>query len=73
MHENNDFTRDKVNFKDLPEFVKEVHSMGMHYVPILDPGVSGSETPGTYPAYDKGLEMKIFVMNSSSQPFIGKV
>lgn len=73
MIKNNGFTYDKVNFKELPQFVEELHDRGMHYVPIIDPGVSGSEPAGSYPPYDRGIEMGIFVMNDSSLPFIGKV
>lgn len=47
--------------------------LGMHYIPLIDPGVSGSEKPGTYPPYDEGLQLDIFVKNSSGQPFVGKV
>ncbi|KAJ8974175.1 hypothetical protein NQ317_004852 [Molorchus minor] len=73
MNNSNDFTYDKENFKGLPEFVKELHTRGMHYIPLIDPGVSASEKPGTYPPYDIGITMDIFVKNSSEQPFIGKV
>lgn len=73
MEHNNDFTYDKDKFADLPKFVQELHDKGMHYVPLVDPGVSGSEPAGTYPPYDKGIEMDIFVKNSSDQVFIGKV
>jgi hypothetical protein len=45
----------------------------MHYILLIDPGVSGSEKPGTYPPYDEGLQMDIFIKNSSGQPFVGKV
>lgn len=46
----------------------------MHFVPILDPGVSGSEPKGTYPPYDRGIEMDIFVKDSNGKkPIIGKV
>lgn len=47
--------------------------LGMHYIPLIDPGVSGSEKPGTYPPYDEGLEMDIFIKNSTGLPFVGKV
>lgn len=73
MNNDNDFTYDVENFEGLPDFVKELHSKGMHYIPIIDPGVSGSEKPGTYPPYDIGLEMDIFIKNSTGQTFIGKV
>ncbi|CAG9821832.1 unnamed protein product [Phaedon cochleariae] len=72
MNDSNDFTYDKENFKDLPAFVKDLHSRGMHYIPLIDPGVSASEPSGTYPPYDIGIKMDIFVKNSSGQPFIGK-
>lgn len=73
MNNSNDFTYDKTNFKDLPKFIKELHDRGMHYIPLIDPGVSASEQPGTYPPYDRGIQMNIFVKNSTNQPFIGKV
>ncbi|CAG2059891.1 unnamed protein product [Timema podura] len=38
-----------------------------------DPGISAAEPRGTYPPYDEGLKLGIFVKNSSGQPFIGKV
>lgn len=73
MNNSNDFTYDHVNFKGLPAFVKDLHSRGMHYIPLVDPGVSASEQPGTYPPYDVGIQMDIFVKNLTDQPFIGKV
>lgn len=73
MNNSNDFTYDKENFKGLPEFVRELHSKGMHYIPLIDPGVSASELPGDYPPFDVGLRMDIFVKNSTGQIFIGKV
>lgn len=72
MVNRNDFTL-STDFKKLPEFVNELHSKGMHYVPIIDPGISGSEPVGSYPPYDKGVEMDIFVKNATGQIFIGKV
>nr|XP_022907549.1 lysosomal alpha-glucosidase-like [Onthophagus taurus] len=73
MNSSNDFTYDHENFKDLPQFVKELHEKGMHYVPLIDPGISASEIKGTYPPYDIGIAMNIFIKNSTGQPFIGKV
>lgn len=45
----------------------------MHYVPIIDPGISASEPPGTYIPWDEGLHLEIFIQNQTNQPFIGKV
>ncbi|KAF5269885.1 hypothetical protein FQR65_LT05683 [Abscondita terminalis] len=73
MNNSNDFTYDTANFKGLPEFVQDLHNKGMHYIPLIDPGVSASETPGSYAPYDIGIEMDIFVKNSTGKPFIGKV
>lgn len=73
MEDANMFTMNKVTFKDLPEFVDDLHKKGMHYVPLIDPGISGSEKPGTYPPYDRAIEMGILIKNGSDDPFIGKV
>lgn len=46
----------------------------MHYVMILDPGISAGETPGTYPPYDEGIKEGIFVMDPvENKPIISKV
>ncbi|XP_055950335.1 lysosomal alpha-glucosidase-like [Argiope bruennichi] len=68
-----DFTYDQKNFAGLPEFVEELHSKGMHYVLMTDPGLSCSEKPGTYPPYDEGLKEDIFVKNPDGTMFRGKV
>ncbi|KAJ9599217.1 hypothetical protein L9F63_010301, partial [Diploptera punctata] len=73
MAANNDFTYDTKAYNDLPLFVEELHKLGMHYVILVDPGISGSQPPGSYPPYDDGIKMDIFVKNSSGKPFIGKV
>uniref|UniRef100_A0ABL0DKX3 P-type domain-containing protein n=1 Tax=Rhodnius prolixus TaxID=13249 RepID=A0ABL0DKX3_RHOPR len=73
MENRNDFTLGSP-FKNLGKFVNVLHQEGMHFVPILDPGVSGSEPKGTYPPYDRGIEMDIFVKDSNGKkPIIGKV
>ncbi|XP_055950266.1 lysosomal alpha-glucosidase-like [Argiope bruennichi] len=68
-----DFTYDKDKFANLPEFVEELHSKGMHYVVITDPGISSSEKPGTYPPFDDGVKADIFLKNPNGSLFIGKV
>ncbi|XP_059088865.1 lysosomal alpha-glucosidase-like isoform X2 [Tigriopus californicus] len=73
MARRNDFTLDTDHFKDLPDFVAKLHENGMHYVTIIDPGVSGGEPVGSYPPYDRGIELDIFMKNSTGQPFVGRV
>ncbi|KAJ8686732.1 hypothetical protein QAD02_022526 [Eretmocerus hayati] len=74
MDKNNDFTYDKINFKGLPDFIKEIHSVGMHYIPIIDAGVSASEKSGTYIPYDEGVRRGIFINDPhDNAPFKGKV
>nr|CAD7395421.1 unnamed protein product [Timema cristinae] len=67
MENQNDFTYDTDKFAGLPDF------NGMHYIPLIDPGVSGSEASGTYPPYDRGVELGVFIKDSSGTPFLGKV
>lgn len=69
----NDFTIDPVTFGNLTQLVQDIHDAGMHYVPILDPGVSAAEPSGTYPPYDEGIAKDIFVKNSDGSVFIGRV
>ncbi|KAA0195144.1 hypothetical protein HAZT_HAZT008012 [Hyalella azteca] len=68
-----DFTYDQEKFSGLPQFVEELHELGMHYVPIIDPGISASDAPGSYPPYDEGTKMGIFIRNASGQDFKGRV
>ncbi|KAG8228221.1 hypothetical protein J437_LFUL004346 [Ladona fulva] len=73
MSQANDFTYDNQTFHGLPEFIEELHKMGMHYIPIIDAGISGGDGKGKYPPYDEGLAAGIFIRNSSGLPFVGKV
>ncbi|CAK9806680.1 Lysosomal alpha-glucosidase [Anthophora plagiata] len=74
MDKNNDFTYNPNKFKDLPRFVKEIHSRGMHYIPLIDAGISGSENKGSYPPYDEGVKEDVLIKDEATgQPFSGKV
>ncbi|XP_033325789.2 lysosomal alpha-glucosidase [Megalopta genalis] len=73
MEKNNDFTYNLEKFKDLPKFLEELHSRGMHYIPLIDAGISASEAHGSYLPYDEGIKKGIFVKDEESKPFIGKV
>ncbi|EDV25106.1 uncharacterized protein TRIADDRAFT_10696, partial [Trichoplax adhaerens] len=68
-----DFTYDRVRFNGLPEFVKQLHADGLHYIIILDPAISDNQTKGTYPPFDKGQEMGVWVNDSRGGYLVGKV
>ncbi|XP_066581839.1 lysosomal alpha-glucosidase-like [Prorops nasuta] len=73
MDKNNDFTYNKKTFKDLPQFIEDIHSAGMHYIPLIDAGISNGEKNSTYLPYDEGIREKIFVTDEFGNPFVGKV
>ncbi|XP_022103495.1 lysosomal alpha-glucosidase-like [Acanthaster planci] len=68
-----DFTINSGSYSGLPEMVKYLHSIGMHYIPIIDAGISSTQPAGTYPPYDTGIAQDVFVKNSSGKPIVGKV
>lgn len=70
MEDNNDFTYDRENFAHLPEFVDKLHKSNMHFVTILDPGISQEDNH--YP-YQLGEQMDIFIKNASNQVLVSKV
>ncbi|XP_068605748.1 lysosomal alpha-glucosidase [Brachionichthys hirsutus] len=67
------FTFDPDRFGDLPEMVEEFHKRGLKYILIVDPGISSTSPPGTYPPYDDGLKRDVFIKNASGHVLIGKV
>lgn len=71
MDKYKDFTYDTKSFAGLPDFVEEIHSKGMHYVLMIDPGISNSQE--SYNPYDEGLDDDVFVKNANGSLFIGKV
>ncbi|CAL7936245.1 unnamed protein product [Xylocopa violacea] len=74
MDKNNDFTYNSDKFKNLPQFINEIHSKGMHYIPLIDAGISGSDSNGTYLPYDEGVKEDIFIKDEATdKPFVGKV
>ena len=71
MESHNVFTYDRKNFADLPKFVENLHKVGMKYIPMFDSGIAASEKRGTYPPFDDGVALDIFVKNTSGQLLIG--
>lgn len=73
MDHRRDFTYDKDKFAELPELINDIHEAGMHFIPMLDPAMDVTETPGVYPPYDEGIKQGIFINDSNGKPFVGKV
>lgn len=68
-----DFTTSS-KFGDQAAMVKGLHDRGMHYIMIVDPGISNTQRPGTYNPYDLGIKMDIFVKDAlTGKPIVGKV
>jgi lysosomal alpha-glucosidase len=69
-----DFTYDEKNFHDLPELIRALQADGMHYVNIIDPGISSTQPAGSYLPYDDGVKQGIFMTKfNSTELIIGKV
>ncbi|XP_038064192.1 lysosomal alpha-glucosidase-like isoform X2 [Patiria miniata] len=68
-----DFTVNNSTFAGLPDMIKYLHASGMHFIPILDPGISSTQPPGTYPPYDTGIAQDVFVKDSTGKPLVGEV
>ncbi|KAK7507996.1 hypothetical protein BaRGS_00000961, partial [Batillaria attramentaria] len=69
---NKDWTWDNKTYVGLPEIIKDLHAHGQRNVIIVDPGISSTQPPGTYPPYDLGLKMGVFLKNKDGTPLIGK-
>lgn len=73
-----DFTTD-LNTYSLPEFkefLEFVHNGSQHYVPIVDAAIyipNPSNESDTYPTYENGHAMDIFVKNPDGSEYIGAV
>eukprot|EP00347_Sterkiella_histriomuscorum_P022543 403338093 len=57
-----DFTYDSTEqrYKGLPDFVTDLNKNNMHYIPILDAGISLRPNTG-YSAYDQGKQKDLFI------------
>ena len=55
-----DFTTDPLLFPldEVAAFVNDLHSKGMHFVPIIDPGIM---VYAGYEAYERGIREELFV------------
>ncbi|NXA48925.1 SUIS protein, partial [Nothocercus julius] len=66
MEEKKDFTYDKVNFRDLPNFADYMHNKGQKYIIILDPAISTANLVdgSVYESYARGESKKVWINES---------
>ena len=72
MHNYRDFEVDPVNFDKLGEFVDDLHSKDMKFVPIIDAGISQRDN-GEYEAYMDGKDKDIFLKNDAGEILTSRV
>ena len=66
-----DMNNNPGDFSGLPEFVNELHSKNMRFVPIIDAGVA--YRPGQdYGAFDRGMQQDVF-LKANGSVFVGQV
>ncbi|XP_077867590.1 sucrase-isomaltase, intestinal-like [Saccoglossus kowalevskii] len=70
-----DFTYEHVTrYKGLPEWVDQLKEEGTRYIIILDPAISAEEVSGTYPPYDIGTNLGVFITEEDGKTELkGKV
>lgn len=68
-----DFTRDMKTFSNLPQVVENLHSHDQHYIMIVDPGISNSQSKGSYAPYEEGHAKDIFIKNADGTEEVGVV
>lgn len=61
---NLDFTYDQVRFAGLPEYVRQLKTDGIRFITLLDPFIGIGEPPGSYPPFDRGQELDVWVTES---------
>ncbi len=65
-----DFTLNKENFSDFPEFVKEMKDQGVRLVPIIDAGVKVEDG---YDIYEEGVKNRYFCQREDGSDFVAAV
>ncbi|CAG5131378.1 unnamed protein product, partial [Candidula unifasciata] len=73
MTSHRDWTYDKDRYGNLPNIVKDLHDNNQRYIIMADPAISSEQPAGTYPPYDDGVQMDIFVKNDAGSILIGQV
>ena len=51
--------------------LKKFSSLGQKFVAILDPGMATGEPLGTYPSFEEGDELGVWVLDKDGNPLKG--
>ena len=72
MQNYRDFTTDSVNFPstEVASFVGTLHANGMHFVPIVDPGIMVKSGDA---AYESGMKAGVFIKDVTGGYYLGQV
>ncbi|RWS25261.1 lysosomal alpha-glucosidase-like protein, partial [Leptotrombidium deliense] len=66
------FTYDAIQYKGLPNFIKEVHNENMKYVINISPALSAMEPKGTYKPFEMALQKKLLIIDpKTNKPMNG--
>ena len=69
MKKKRSFTFNKIKWYGLDKFVNELHNKGMHFIPIVDPGIA---IDSNFNVYTEGLSKGIFLNGSDRvKPIVG--
>ena len=66
MDEYIDFTVDDVNYAGIKEFINELHTNHLQFVPIVDAGISIKTDSKGVSWYNKGTEMNVFIKTAQN-------
>lgn len=76
MDQHLDFTTDPVAYPTAAfgNFVRMMQQQyDMHYVPIFDPAISSTQSAGSYPSWDDGVQQDVFIKSDNGSILIGQV
>jgi alpha-glucosidase len=66
----NELTSSHDKYKD---FVDYLHTNKQHYIPIVDAAIAKPKEGDPYMAYDRGVELDVFIKGDDGKVYVGEV
>ena len=66
MHMDEDFTVNQTSFGGVKDFINELHSKNMHFVPIVEASIGIDEDTAGFNWFNKGQEMNTFIKSAKN-------